>query len=131
MGIKDDIQAEVAAAFSADLADAVDTFTCEKLIYSGEFDFETQTYPVIGNESYSGRGVLFGSYLKDMVKPADYQATDSKATVLQNEVLKDGVEHKPQIGDVWATSRGGFKVVNIGADPTNSIWTCQLRKVGA
>lgn len=124
MGIKDDIQAEVAAAFSADLADAVDTFTCEKLIYSGEFDFETQTYPVVGDESYSGRGVLFGSYLKDMVKPADYQATDSKATVLQNEVT--GI---PQIGDVWVTSRGGFKVVNIGADPTNSTWTCQLRKV--
>ena len=126
MGIKDDIQAEVAAAFSADLADAVDTFTCEKLIYSGEFDFETQTYPIVGDESYSGRGVLFGSYLKDMVKPADYQATDSKATVLQNEVT--GI---PQIGDVWATSRGGFKVVNIGADPVAATFTIQLRKVGA
>lgn len=124
MGIKDDIQGEVAAAFSADLTDAVDTFTCEKLIYSGEFDFETQTYPVIGNESYSGRGVLFGSYSKDMVKPTDYQVTDSKAIVLQNEVTGT-----PQIGDVWVTSRGGFKVVNIGADPTKSIWTCQLRKV--
>lgn len=124
MGIKDDIQAEVAAAFSADLADAVDTFTCEKLIYSGEFNFETQTYPIVGDESYSGRGVLFGSYLKDMVKPADYQVTDSKAIVLQNEVTSI-----PQIGDVWVTSRGGFKVVNIGQDPTSSIWTCQLRKV--
>jgi len=123
MGIKDDIQAEVAAAFSADLADAVDTFTCEKLIYSGEFDFETQTYPVVGDESYSGRGVLFGSYQKDLVKPADYQVTDSKAVVLQNELT--GI---PQIDDVWTTSKGDFKVVNIGADPTNSIWTCQLRK---
>ena len=126
MGIKDDIQAEVAAAFSADLTDAVDSFTCEKLIYSGEFDFETQTYPVVGNESYSGRGVLFGSYLKDMVKPADYQVTDSKAIVLQNEVT--GI---PQIGDVWVTSRGGFKVVNIGADPVAATYTIQLRKVGA
>lgn len=126
MGIKDDIQAEVAAAFSADLADAVDSFTCEKLIYSGEFDFETQTYPVIGNESYSGRGVLFGSYLKDMVKPADYQVTDSKAIVLQNEVT--GI---PQIGDVWVTGKGEFEVKNISKDPTSSIWTCQLRKVGA
>jgi len=124
MGIKDDIQAEVAAAFSADLADAVDTFTCEKLIYSGVFDFETQTYPVVGSESYSGRGVLFGSYLKDLVKPADYQAEDAKAIVLQNEVTQ-----VPQIGDVWATSKGDFKVVNIGADPTDSIWTCQIRKV--
>lgn len=127
--IKNKIQAKVAQAFSTKLADAVDTFTCEKLIYSGEFDFETQTYPIVGDESYSGRGVLFGSYLKDMVKPTDYQVTDSKAIVLQNQVLKDDVEHKPQIGDVWATSRGGFKVVNIGADPTDSIWTCQLRKV--
>lgn len=124
MGIQDDIQAEVAAAFSADLADAVDTFTCEKPIYSGDFDFETQTYPVIGSESYSGRGVLFGSYLKDLVKPADYQAEDAKAIVLQNEVAQ-----VPQIDDVWATSKGDFKVVNIGQDPTSSVWVCQLRKV--
>lgn len=123
MGIKDDIQAEVAAAFSADLADAVDTFTCEKLIYSGEFDFETQTYPIIGNESYSGRGVR-GNYLRDMVKPIDYQTTDAKAIVLQTELT--GI---PQIGDVWEFYDGNFKVINIGEDPASSIWTCQLRKV--
>ena len=124
--MRDELQEELAAAFDDDLADAVDTFTCEKPIYSGEFDFETQTYPVVGSESYSGRGVLFGSYLKDMVKPTDYQVTDSKAIVLQNEVT--GI---PQIGDVWATSRGGFKVVNIGADPVAATYTIQLRKVGA
>ena len=123
MGIKDDIQAEVAAAFSADLADAVDSFTCEKPIYSGEFDFETQTYPNVGNESYSGRGVL-GNYLKDLVKPIDYQTTDAKAIVLQNELT--GI---PQIGDVWQFRDGGFEVKNISQDPTSSIWTCQLRKV--
>lgn len=123
MGIKDDIQAEVAAAFSADLADAVDSFTCEKLIYSGEFDFETQTYPVVGDESYSGRGVR-GNYLRDMVKPIDYQTTDAKAIVLQNELT--GI---PQIGDVWQFADGGFEVKNISQDPTSSIWTCQLRKV--
>ena len=126
MGIKDDIQAEVAAAFSADLADAVDTFTCEKPIYSGEFDFETQTYPVVGSESYSGRGVLFGSYLKDLVKPADYQAEDAKAIVLQNEVT-----HVPQIGDVWNTVKGDFEVKNIGSVPVSATFTIQLRKVGA
>lgn len=124
MSMRDELQEELAAAFNEDLADAVDSFTCEKLIYSGEFDFETQTYPIVGDESYSGRGVLFGSYLKDMVKPADYQVTDSKAIVLQNEVTSI-----PQIGDEWLTSKGDFKVVNIGADPTDSIWTCQLRKV--
>lgn len=124
MGMRDELQEELAAAFDEDLADAVDSFTCEKLIYSGEFDFETQTYPIAGDESYSGRGVLFGSYQKDLVKPTDYQAEDAKAIVLQNEVTR-----VPQIGDVWVTSKGDFKVINIGADPTNSIWTCQLRKV--
>ncbi|WP_416346084.1 glutamate 5-kinase [Acinetobacter bouvetii] len=124
--IKNKIQAKVAGAFNKKLADAVDAFTCTKTIQSGELDFETQTYPVIGNESYSGRGVLFGSYKRDLVKPIDYQVTDSKATVLQNEVTQ-----VPQIGDVWNTSKGRFKVVNIGADPTGSIWVCQLRKVGA
>lgn len=123
MGMRDELQEELAAAFDEDLADAVDSFTCEKLIYSGEFDFETQTYPIVGDESYSGRGVLFGSYLKDMVKPADYQAEDAKAIVLQNEVT--GI---PQIGDVWATSKGDFKVVNIGADPVAATYSIQLRK---
>lgn len=122
--MREELQAELAEAFSADLADAVDSFTCEKPIYSGEFDFETQTYPVVGSESYSGRGVLFGSYQKELVKPADYQAEDAKAIVLQNEVTA-----VPQIDDIWVTSKGDFKVINIGADPTGSIWTCQLRKV--
>ena len=124
--MREELQVELAAAFNDDLADAVDSFTCEKPIYSGVFDFETQTYPVIGSESYSGRGVLFGSYLKDLVKPADYQAEDAKAIVLQNEV--SGV---PQIGDVWVTSKGDFKVVNIGADPISTTHSIQLRKVGA
>ena len=122
--MRDELQAELAEAFNEDLADAVDTFTCEKPIYSGEFDFETQTYPVVGSESYSGRGVL-GNYLKDLVKPTDYQAEDAKAIVLQNEVTA-----VPQIDDVWATSKGDFKVVNIGADPVAATYTIQLRKVG-
>ena len=122
--MRDELQAELAEAFNDDLADAVDSFTCTKPIYLGVFDFETQTYPIVGNESYSGRGVLFGSYQKDLVKPADYQAEDAKAIVLQNEVTA-----VPQIDDVWATSKGDFKVINIGADPASATYTVQLRKV--
>ena len=123
--IKNKIQSKVAKAFDKKLADAVDSFTCTKLVYSGVFDFETQTYPVIGNESYSGRGVLFGSYQKELVKPVDYQAEDAKAVVLQNEVTA-----VPQIDDIWVTSKGNFKVINIGADPVAATFTIQLRKVG-
>ena len=121
--IKNKIQSKVAKAFNTKLADAVTTFTCSKIIYSGEMDFETQEYPIIGNESYSGRGI-FGSYKRDLVKPVDYQVEDVKVTVLQNELGQE-----PQIGDVWVTSDGEFKVLNIGKDPSVSIWVCQLRKV--
>ena len=123
MGLREELQADIADAFNTDLKDAVSEFTCTKIIYSGEMDFATQTYPIIGNETYSGRGVLFGSYQKDMVKPVDYQVTDCKATVLQNEVI--GV---PQISDIWMTVKGEFKVVNIGADSVDAIWKVQLRK---
>lgn len=124
--IRDKVQSKLGKAFNKKLANAVDSFTCTKLVYSGVFDFETQTYPVIGNQSYSGRGVLFGSYQKDLVKPADYQAEDAKAVVLQNEVTA-----VPQIDDVWVTGKGNFKVINIGADPAAATFTIQLRKVGA
>lgn len=121
--IKNKIQSKVAKAFDKKLGDAVDAFTCSKEIQSGDFDFATQTYPTITVESYSGRGVR-GNYLRDMVKPIDYQTTDAKATVLQNELTSI-----PQIGDVWQFADGGFEVKNISQDPTSSIWTCQLRKV--
>ena len=123
--MRDELQAELAEAFNDGLADAVDSFTCEKPIYSGEFDFETQTYPVVGSESYSGRGVR-GNYLRDMVKPIDYQTTDAKVIVLQNELT--GI---PQIGDVWQFADGGFEVKNIGSDPVSATYIIQLRKVGA
>ena len=123
--IKNKVQSKVAKAFDKKLVDAVNTFTCSKEIQSGEFDFETQTYPIVGDESYSGRGVL-GNYLKDLVKPTDYQVEDAKAIVLQNEVT--GI---PQIGDVWTTGKGDFKVVNIGADPASATYSIQLRKAGA
>ena len=120
--IKNKIQSKVAKAFNSKLADAVDTFTCSKEIQSGDFDFSTQTYPVITIEAYTGRGVR-GNYLRDMVKPIDYQTTDAKVIVLQNELT--GI---PQIGDVWQFADGGFEVKNISQDPTKSIYVIQLRK---
>lgn len=121
--MRDKIQSKVAKAFNTKLADAITNFTCSKEIQSGEFDFETQTYPIVTVEQYSGRGV-FGSYKRDLVKPIDYQVEDIKATVLQNEV--NGI---PQIEDVWVTSKGRFEVLNVGEDPSGSISVLQLRKV--
>lgn len=123
--IKAKITQKVALAFSGKLSDAVHSFSCTKDVMSGEFDYVEQKYPSKTVIAYEGRGVLFGSYLKDMVKPTDYQAEDCKAVVLQAEVI-GGV---PEIGDVWETDKGYFEIINIGADPTDTIWTAQLRKV--
>lgn len=123
MGLRNELQADIGEAFDTDLADAITTFTCSKEIQSGDFNFETQTYPTVTVEQYSGRGV-FGSYKRDLVKPIDYQVEDVKATVLQNEVT--GV---PQIDDVWITSKGGFKVLKVTEDPSKSVYTIQLRSV--
>lgn len=123
--IKDKIQTKLGKAFDKKLADAVYTFKCVKTINTGKFDYITQKYETKTETSYTGRGVLFCSYKKDLVKPADYQAEDSKATVLQNEVSAE-----PQINDVWATPKGSFKIIDIGADPADAIYSIQLRKVG-
>jgi len=130
MGMRDEIQKELGAAFDAEdeLADAVATFTCtrKKLVSSN---------PATGEDTYteyvySGRGVLFGSWAKDLVKPIDYRATDSKAVLLQNEV-KDaaGTLVEPDVNDIWVIEGGNYRVVSYGQDPSSSVWTAQLRKV--
>ncbi|MGQ0788048.1 glutamate 5-kinase [Acinetobacter baumannii] len=122
------IQSKLGKAFSTKLADAVDTFTCtrKKLVSSN---------PATGEDTYteyvySGRGVLFGSYIKDLVKPIDYRATDSKAVLLQNEV-KDmaGTLVEPDVNDIWVIEGGNYRIVSYGQDPSSSVWTAQLRKV--
>ncbi|HEM7307766.1 TPA: glutamate 5-kinase [Acinetobacter baumannii] len=122
------IQSKLGKAFSTKLADAVDSFTCTRKIL-------TSSNPATGEDTYteyvySGRGVLFGSYLKDLVKPIDYRVTDSKAVLLQNEV-KDaaGTLVKPDVNDIWVIEGSNYRVVSYGQDPSSSVWICQLRKV--
>ncbi|HEM7141700.1 TPA: glutamate 5-kinase [Acinetobacter nosocomialis] len=122
------IQSKLGKAFSTKLADAVATFTCtrKKLVSSN---------PTTGEDTYteyvySGRGVLFGSWAKDLVKPIDYRATDSKAVLLQNEV-KDaaGTLVEPDVNDIWVIEGGNYRVVSYGKDAADATWIAQLRKV--
>ncbi|MBJ9984440.1 glutamate 5-kinase [Acinetobacter sp. S40] len=122
MGIRDEIQAEIAEAFNEDLADAVHSFICERITKSN-WDPKTETY-IESKEVYTGRGVLFGSYNQYEVQTLGVLATDKKATVLQNEVTM-----VPKIDDSWTTGQGLYRVMNIQQDPAGAIWKCQLRKV--
>jgi len=122
------IQSKLGKAFSTTLADAVDTFTCTRKLLTG-------SNPATGEDTYTeyvygGRGVLFGSWAKDLVKPVDYRVADSKAVLLQNEV-KDAAEIlvEPDVNDIWVIDGDNYRVVSYGKDPSSSVWTCQLRKV--
>lgn len=122
------LQSKLGKAFSTKLADAVDTFSCTRKLLIG-------SNPATGEDTYSeyvygGRGVLFGSWAKDLVKPVDYRATDSKAVLLQNEV-KDtsGTFVEPEVNDIWVIEGANYRVVSYGQEPSSSVWTCQLRKV--
>lgn len=128
LAMRSKIQSKLGKAFSTKLADAVDAFTgTRKVLFSSN--------PATGKDVYydfvySGRGVLFGSWAKDLVKPIDYRATDSKAVLLQNEV-KDasGDLVEPDVNDIWVIDGANYRVVSYGKDPADATWIAQLRKV--
>ncbi|MFV5376527.1 glutamate 5-kinase [Acinetobacter calcoaceticus] len=122
MSLRDELQAEIAEAFNEDLADAVHTFTCER-VSKTNWDPKTETSIEV-KENYTGRGVLFGSYKQYEIQTLGVLATDKKATVLQNEVTM-----VPIMEDEWVTPLGTFRVKHIQQDPAATIWKCQLRKV--
>ena len=122
MGLRDELQTEIAEAFNEDLADAVHTFTCERISRTN-WDPKTETHVEV-KENYSGRGVLFGSYSQYEIQTLGVLATDKKATVLQNEVTM-----VPIMEDEWVTPLGTFRIKHIQQDPAATIWKCQLRKV--
>lgn len=122
MGLRDEIQADVAEAFNDDLGDAVHTFTCER-VSKKNWDPKTEIYIEV-KDNYSGRGVLFGSYSQYEIQTLGVLATDKKATVLQNEVTM-----VPIMEDEWVTPLGTFRIKHIQQDPAATIWKCQLRKV--
>ncbi|MES5770350.1 glutamate 5-kinase [Acinetobacter baumannii] len=122
MSLRDEIQADIAEAFNEDLADAVHSFTCERVI-STNWNPKTNTSEDVV-ERYEGRGVLFGSYNQYEILTLGVLATDKKATVLQNEVTKE-----PKIDDEWNTAQGTFRIMHIKQDPIGASWKCQLRKV--
>lgn len=122
MSLRDEIQADIAEAFNEDLADAVHTFTCDRIVSTNQNPKTNTSEDVI--EQYKGRGVLFGSYNQYEILTLGVLATDKKAIVLQNEVTKE-----PKIDDEWLTALGSFRIIHIQQDPASTIWKCQLRKV--
>lgn len=127
MGLRDDLQRDLAEAFDTDLVDAVNPVVGVRKV-QGEYDPDSGTTPET-TTNYAGRGV-FGKYLAKEIDGSLIQATDEKLTILQNELFitllgePTEVLAIPEIGDVI----GGKRAMNVSQDPAKATWTVQLRK---
>ena len=128
MGLRDELAADLAEAFSTDLADAVTPFIGARVI-EAEYD------PILGigggepeTVTYAGRGV-FGSYEHDLIDGTNILATDVRLTVLQAELLisengeQTTVRASPAVGDII----DGRVVVSVRQDAARATWRIQLR----
>lgn len=126
MGMRDEIQAELAEAFDTDLADAVTTFT-GTYMGPGEWDpvEETTTaQPVI----YDGRGILAG-YDSRRIDNINIKVGDVLLIALANEVSdKPAVGHEITADDLITGETIVYRVESAGVDPAQAHYEIQLRK---
>lgn len=130
MGMRDEIQADLAEAFDDPdgLSDAVKPVAGSRTVKGG-YDPEIGGTVPASTIHYTGRGV-FGSYLAKEIDGTRIQSEDVKLLVLQNELFEGqvggvtDVPASPKIGDQVS----GYRVLNVSEDPAQATWTIQLRK---
>ncbi|WP_430491637.1 glutamate 5-kinase [Pseudomonas fulva] len=126
MGLRDDIQIDLAAAFDEDLADAVQSFT-GTYMGPGVRDpiSETTTAQPI---TYTGRGV-FDSYDSRRIDGLNILVGDVLLISLANEVTdKPAVGHKITANDLITGELVSYRIVSPGIDPAKAHYEIQLRK---
>ena len=139
MGLRDEIQADIGAAFDSDLSDAVGAFT---LYFDEAGGYDPATgQPSSTRHTYTGRGV-FGNYGQNEVDGQHIIATDIRLTALRNELVDiNGSVATPKVGCLLVNEEGvndwlrffvqsydDYRVVSVGKDPAGPTYTLQLRK---
>ncbi|EOJ9253618.1 glutamate 5-kinase [Klebsiella michiganensis] len=126
MGIRDELQTEVAAAFDTDLQDAVNEFTGSYKVRS-VWDPVTET----GSETqvtYLGRGVLARCKLR-RIDGVNILHGDLKLTALVNEVTdKPAVGHFVTAPDPITGVLQRYEVITAAADSAGAAYSIQLRR---
>ncbi|HDX8994812.1 TPA: glutamate 5-kinase [Klebsiella oxytoca] len=126
MGIRDELQTEVAAAFDTDLQDAVNEFTGSYKVRS-VWDPVTET----GSETqvtYLGRGVL-ARYKLRRIDGVNILHGDLKLTALVNEVTdKPAVGHFVTAPDPITGVLQRYEVTTAAADSAGAAYSIQLRR---
>lgn len=126
MGLRDDVQIDLAAAFDDDLADAVQAFT-GTYMGPGELDpvSETTTAQPV---NYTGRGV-FDNYDSHRIDNINILVGDVLLICLVNEVTdKPAVGHEITADDLITGEPVKYQVVSPGIDPAMAHYEIQLRK---
>lgn len=124
MGLRDDLQADLAEAFDDDLADAVTAFTGTRTTASDTDDGEDDwmnppSEPSSSTLTYTGRGVFDKKFYEDK-ESATIQVTDVLLICLQSEITET-----PYFDD----KINDYRVIAITPDPTNASFEIQLRQV--
>lgn len=124
MGLRDEIQADLAEAFNTDLSDAVTAFTGTRTVASdtdsGIDDWMLPPDAVTDSTlTYSGRGV-FTDYSTYELNSDIINVTDVKLVVLQNEITAEPIADD---------KINGYSVVMVNKDPANAAYEIQLRQV--
>jgi len=128
MGLRSEIQADIAEAFDTDLADAVQTFSGSRTV-QGSYDPATGTSTTT-TVTYTGRGV-FGSFKAEELNQHIVSTDEKLYGILQNELLVNDEQGQPT--SVPATPEtsdliSGKRVVAVMRDPASATWTVALRK---
>lgn len=126
MGLRDDIQADLAEAFDEDLADAVSAFN-GSYMGPGVWDpvSETTTAQPV---TYTGRGVL-DSYDSRRIDGLNILVGDVLLIALANEVTdKPAVGHQITATDLITGQPVTYRIVSPGIDPAKAHYEIQLRK---
>lgn len=126
MGIRDELQTEIAAAFDGDLADAVNDFTGSYVIQT-DWDPVTET----GGETtvtYTGRGVL-SKYSLNRIDGVNILHGDLKLTALVNEVTdKPAVGHFVTAPEPITGVPQRYEVITAAVDSAGAAYSIQLRR---
>lgn len=126
MGLRDDVQIDLAAAFDDDLADAVLPFA-GSYMGPGVWDpvSETTTAQPV---TYTGRGV-FDNYDSRRIDNINILVGDVLLICLANEVTdKPAVGHEIAADDLITGEPVKYRIVSPGIDPAKAHYEIQLRK---
>ena len=124
MGLRDDIQADLAEAFDDELADAVTAFTGTRTTASDTDDgtddwMNPPGTPSNSTMTYTGRGV-FADYSTYELESDIINVTDVKLICLANEITNEPIADD---------KINGYSVVRVDKDPAEAAYEIQLRQV--